>query len=261
MAWIDDRIWCHPKFTGLTDAQFAAYVKGVAYSSGMGTRGVLTCDQQRLMFVQPRTRVALINAGLWDVSGSAGDVRIHDWDEHNGKRDERRRRDRIRKQEARRKEAERPQDSPQDIQGTSNGVSAGPAHVDSSEGSEGSDTAVKDAADEMSDLANAGWSGKQIREAGGDMVRALAWLAHAEADPTVQSVGAFSWSMFKQGGWPEEKVPTIAAGAQGTRSTSKAVTYTCEECAAVFDTYLAREEHVDQTHFEPVAPPTQRLSA
>lgn len=156
MAWIDDRIWCHPKFTGLTDAQFTAYVKGVAYSAGMGTRGYLSTDQQRLMFVHPRTRVGLIKAGLWDAHGSNGDVRIHDWDEHNGKRDERRARDRERKREARRQSAGRPQDVPQDVPKTSKSKSAGPAHVEGSEGSDGTNLPLPEPV-----LENAGRAGRR----------------------------------------------------------------------------------------------------
>jgi hypothetical protein len=102
MAWIDDRIWCHPKFTGLSPAGFATYVKSVAYASGMGTKGHLDPSQQKLVGGRPIVRAELIAAGLWDINGDGQTVVIHDWDEHNGKRDERRRKDRERKRELRR---------------------------------------------------------------------------------------------------------------------------------------------------------------
>ena len=99
MAWIDDRIWCHEKFTDLSGDAFAAYVKGVAYSSGMMTRGHLTRGQMKLVGARAREIKALLDAGLWELNGAG--VVIHDWDEHNGKRDERREKERERKRQAR----------------------------------------------------------------------------------------------------------------------------------------------------------------
>lgn len=90
MAWIDDRIWCHPKFNGLTPQAFATYVRAVAYSSGMGTAGHLDLPTQKLMGGTRKVRVELVDAGLWDINGDGETVVIHDWDEHNGARDERR---------------------------------------------------------------------------------------------------------------------------------------------------------------------------
>ena len=97
MAWIDDRIWCHPKFVGLSSAAFAAYCKALAYSSGMSTRGYIDVHQQRLIGCTPKTRDELVTAGVWDWQNNGDTIRIHDWDDHNGKRDERRERDRERK--------------------------------------------------------------------------------------------------------------------------------------------------------------------
>jgi hypothetical protein len=102
MAWIDDRIWCHPKFNKLTAQAFATYVRAVAYSSGMSTGGQLDQATQKLVGGTRRVRAELVGAGLWDVNGDGETVHIHDWDEHNAKRDERRRKDRERKREARR---------------------------------------------------------------------------------------------------------------------------------------------------------------
>ena len=102
MAWIDDRIWCHPKFANLSAGAFALYIKGIAYSSGMATGGKLDEGNQRLIGASKVARQQLIDAGLWDTNGESGTVHIHDWAEHNGKRDERRRKDRDRKRELRR---------------------------------------------------------------------------------------------------------------------------------------------------------------
>ena len=134
MAWIDDRIWCHPKFTDLSSDAFSTYVRGIAYSAGMSTRGHLTREQQRLVGGTIKVRNELVRAELWDENSNG--IVIHDWDEHNGKRDERRAADRERKRLARAKERKTSKGA---SAGQSAGTSAGPAHVDGSEGSEGSD--------------------------------------------------------------------------------------------------------------------------
>ncbi len=103
MAWIDDRLWCHPKVIGLTAGAKAAYVMGIAYSSGMSTGGKLEEAMQKAVGANTRIRAELVTAGLWDTNGDGGTVHIHDWDEHNGKRDERRAADRERKRRWREK--------------------------------------------------------------------------------------------------------------------------------------------------------------
>lgn len=104
MAWLDDRIWAHPKLTELSDRAFRVWVNGVAYSSGFGTRGKLTEPQQRLVGASPKIRAELVDNGLWERNGRSADVLIHDWGEHNAKRDERREKDRERKRRERRGE-------------------------------------------------------------------------------------------------------------------------------------------------------------
>ncbi len=101
MAWLDDRVWCHPKTADLSNAAFAAWVKGIAYSSGMGTAGHLTAGQQKLVGGTGGARRELLAVGLWDENGDGTSIEIHDWDEHNGARDDRRERERERKRKAR----------------------------------------------------------------------------------------------------------------------------------------------------------------
>jgi hypothetical protein len=113
MAWLDDRVWSHPKFTDLSPLAFRAYVYGVCYSSGFGTRGHLTSGQLQTIGAKPSIQTELVKVGLWEREASG--VYIHDWDEHNGKRDERRARDRERKRLKRSQEHGIPQDSPQDV--------------------------------------------------------------------------------------------------------------------------------------------------
>lgn len=130
MAWVDDRIWCHPKFTDLRADAFKLYVCGVAYSTGFGTGGHLSPGQLKTLGSTARDRRALTAAALWHDADDGG-IDINDWLEHNGKRDARRAADRERKREARKADKSG---------GTSAGQSAGrstlPARVDGSEGSE-----------------------------------------------------------------------------------------------------------------------------
>lgn len=105
MAWLDDRLWCHPKVLPLSDTAKWVYVAGVCYSSGMRTRGVLDSPTQRLIGAENGVRAELIKAGLWDATKN-GAVLIHDWEEHNGIRDERRAREAARLREYRRKQKE-----------------------------------------------------------------------------------------------------------------------------------------------------------
>ncbi len=97
MAWIDDRIWCHPKFVDLSDRAHRVYVDGLAYSAGFSCRGHLSPGQQRKIGSDAKARRELIEARLWDENGDGASVYIHDWDDHNGKRDARREADRVRK--------------------------------------------------------------------------------------------------------------------------------------------------------------------
>lgn len=102
MAWLDDRIWCHPKVTDLTDAAYRAYINGITYSSGFDTNGVLTEGQQKTIGATGKARTELVKSGLWDLLEQDGTtVQVHDWEEHNAKRDARRRADRERKKQER----------------------------------------------------------------------------------------------------------------------------------------------------------------
>lgn len=129
MAWLDDRIWCHPKLNPLSDKAFRAHINGITYASGFSTGGVLSDADQRTIGCPPRIRKELIENSLWEqLPGNA--VRIHDWDEHNAKRDERKAADRERKRKARAKpSAGRPTDnradSPHRNLGTNETLSAG----------------------------------------------------------------------------------------------------------------------------------------
>lgn len=131
MAWIDDRAWCHPKLTDLSDRAFRVWVNGLAYSSGFGTRGLLTVGHQRTIGSSARVRKDLVATGLWDEADN-GAVVIHEWEEKNGRRDDRRERDRQRKRDERKSKGTAGQST-----GRGSGTSPVAARGEGSEGSEG----------------------------------------------------------------------------------------------------------------------------
>ena len=135
MAWLDDRVWCHPKLTDLSNHAFRVWAHGICYSTGFGTRGRLTRGQQRTIGADKKATAELVDAGLWDIDGS--EVVYHEWDEKNGRRDDRRAKDRERKRVER--ERKRAEESAGLSTGRSKGSAAGPARAEGSEGSEGSD--------------------------------------------------------------------------------------------------------------------------
>lgn len=96
MAWLDDRAWCHPKVVGLSAPAYRVWVNAILYSSGMELRGVLSPAHQRLVGANPKVREELVDARLWDDHLDGG-VQIHDWEEHNGRRDDRKVKERERK--------------------------------------------------------------------------------------------------------------------------------------------------------------------
>jgi hypothetical protein len=144
MAWLDDRFWAHPKVAGLSDRAYRAFVNSICYSSGMSTRGHLNDAQIKLIGAKNREKTELISQGLW-LKTTRG-IAIHDWDDHNEKRDAKRAADRERKRLARAKEraerlaasagqgADSPPDSPQDaeeaVRWTRNGHGADETYAD-----------------------------------------------------------------------------------------------------------------------------------
>jgi hypothetical protein len=99
MPWLDSRVWCHPKLADLSAPAFRAWINGLCYADGFGTAGKLTNGQVALVRAGKNEIKELIAAGLWEMEN--GEVLIHDWDEYNGKRDERRAADRERKRRER----------------------------------------------------------------------------------------------------------------------------------------------------------------
>ena len=105
MAWTDDRLWCHPKYVGLSWRAKAVLRHGFEYAGGMNTKGVLTAASQTTIGASRSVRAELVNAGWWDENGDGKTVHIHDWEEHNGQRDQKRERERERLRRWRAKQA------------------------------------------------------------------------------------------------------------------------------------------------------------
>jgi len=104
MAWTDDRLWCHPKYVGLSWRAKAVLRHAFEYAGGLQTKGKLTAAQQATIGANPKVRAELVAAGWWDLNGDGSTVLIHDWDDHNGQRDRRREKDRERLREWRAKQ-------------------------------------------------------------------------------------------------------------------------------------------------------------
>lgn len=136
MAWIDDRVWCHPKLTDISDKAFRVNIHGLAYSAGFGCRGVLTVGQQKQIGSNAKVKRELLVAGLWDAL-EAGAVAISGWDEHNGKRDDRRVKERDRLRAKRKLERDAERNSTQLVRATERATDADARCVEGSEGSEG----------------------------------------------------------------------------------------------------------------------------
>lgn len=136
MAWLDDRVWCHPKLTDISDRAWRVWVSSIAYSSGLGTSGVLTVQQQRIVGGTPVIRRALIEGRLWDEL-DAGAVVIHDWAEHNERRDAKRRTDRERKQRQRDRDRDKVRDITRDTPRDRRGLTGDRVTVEEPNGSSG----------------------------------------------------------------------------------------------------------------------------
>lgn len=132
MAWVDDRIYCHSKVMRVGKPARWTFVAGIAYSSAWGTKGTLEPGEQEAIGSNAKLRAELVTAGLWE-EGDGGAVLIHDWDDHNDKRDARREKDRERKRNLRKSQRL----SAGQSTGQSPPVSALTACVEGSEGIDG----------------------------------------------------------------------------------------------------------------------------
>lgn len=116
MAWfkLDDAMWSHPKFLGLSDRAHRLWVRAGAYCAQHLTDGLVTEETLRILGAQRRHCEELWAAGLWERVADGG-YRFHDWIDYQPTRQEvlqaRRaaaaERDRERERKARWREAKR----------------------------------------------------------------------------------------------------------------------------------------------------------
>jgi len=81
MAYLDDRIWVHPKWVCLSNASFRIAVTGLCYAHGFGTGGALTKSVLRTIGASKSNVEEIVASGLWERDGNG--VRIHDWADYN----------------------------------------------------------------------------------------------------------------------------------------------------------------------------------
>lgn len=120
MAWfkIDDGLWAHPKFLGLSDKSFRLWVRAGAYSCQHLTDGIITKEMLAILGAQRRHCDELWTAGLWERVTDGG-YRFHDWEHYQMSKEEvenRREQDRQRKAawraaKQRRREQEPPEEA------------------------------------------------------------------------------------------------------------------------------------------------------
>lgn len=283
MAWLDDRIRDHPKFLELSDGAFRTHILALCYCSQHATGGHL---EAYLKVARARKRVVneLVSAGLWDREEDG--LWIHDWQEHNEKRDasadERRRQARERQRRHRENVRNRGENVTRDSHATSrvterdsHGVTerdeptrAG-ARVTragartslhdqdkplSTSGPTTPDVTPADDDDAQHDantraaLAQAGWTAAQIAKAEGELDRARAWLEHSDLANGVRNPGGLAWSGFASNVWPPEARLEIAPGAMGTRSTTVVHPHVCPRCELSFTTESKLITHLERIH-------------
>lgn len=85
MAWLDDRIRDHPKIVRASAPAFRHWALALCYCSAHGTEGRL--DEAVKALSVPRNIIReLVALQLWDQESDG--IWVHDWQEHNSKRDE-----------------------------------------------------------------------------------------------------------------------------------------------------------------------------
>lgn len=103
MAWLDDRIRDHPKIRKASPVAFQWWAFALCYCSAHGTGGHLD-DAIEIMRVPKSVVNELVKTGLWDREDDG--LWVHDWQEHNDKRDDaiEKRREQARERQARHRE-------------------------------------------------------------------------------------------------------------------------------------------------------------
>jgi hypothetical protein len=112
MAWfkVDDGMWAHPKFLGLSDKAFRLWVRAGAYSAQHLTDGVVTDYMLTILSASRKHCDELWAAGLWERIPEGG-YHFHDWDHYQmSKAEVERRREADRKRKQKWRDAKQRQD-------------------------------------------------------------------------------------------------------------------------------------------------------
>jgi hypothetical protein len=83
MAFLDDRLWCHPKWVALSDRAHRVGIAAICYAHGFGTRGELNASALRTIGATDDTTTELVTVGLWERNADRNAVVIHDWNDYN----------------------------------------------------------------------------------------------------------------------------------------------------------------------------------
>jgi hypothetical protein len=99
MAFLDDRLWVHPKWRLLDAEAFRVGIYGLCYAHGFVTRGYLTPVDFLTLDADDDLVAQLVDCGIWDPLDDSGGVtvrdghavrhaldngvRIHDWEQYN----------------------------------------------------------------------------------------------------------------------------------------------------------------------------------
>lgn len=234
MAWLDDRLRDHPKIVRASAPAFKVWALALCYCSAHGTGGRLD-EAVKALAVPRKVTEELVALKLWDREDDG--LWVHDWQEHNSKRDadldERRKaaRDRQRRHRAKLRgqdpDAEVTRDS--DVTSHAENVTASrvtdpragarPRHARDHDHDQGSDKPpaaahVQDAA-AAERLAAIGLDRSQFGALADDLL--TAWLDLAETEAKTNPA-AFVLTGVRTGQFPS---PRIAA-ANGTDYVAKA---------------------------------------
>lgn len=279
MAWLDDRIRDHPKFLELSDRAFRTHILALCYCSQHATGGHLEAAVKAMNVRKPVVK-ELVSSRLWDLEDDG--LWVHDWQEHNEKRDasaderraqarerQRRHRERVRargenvtrdshetsrvteRDESRVTE----RDVPTRARARARRARARSSHHDQDKPLSATGPTTPgvtpdrdDDAPDLDRLTRAGWTRAQLQDAAIEPERALAWLDHAESGNGVRNPGGLAWAGFDSNVWPPEARLEVAPGAVGERSTTIVHPHVCPRCELSFKTEARLVEHLEVVH-------------
>lgn len=256
MAWlrVDDGMPEHRKVLGLPRKDRWTWLELLCYVARQNNGGhVPEGITDVLKFVTPKFVNACLEAGLLDRENDGGFC-VHDWDIYNGETIEQKvaaylstnpeagandvhraiggkreivlavvRRFQGNQQPVPKAVPREPAGEP--LGGSRSGTQSvhARAHPSPTPITTTSTTSTEEHAAAAERLRAAGWTQSQLQAAiqGDDLELGLRWLEICERDPTCTNPGALAWTKTLAGLDPNtERQPTLAQGAQGTRSTS-----------------------------------------